>query len=287
MPGSETTPQPLPPAGGRHWPPQLTAWERATNLPLFALALLFLIAYAVPILFPGHPAWIGSAATAVYFLVWLLYAADFVIRFAIAGPGHRFRFLYTHPLDLLMVLLPMLRPLRVLRMIVLLTEVFRRHAQATVRIKAAVYVTTITGMILLLSSLAILDAERGATGSQVADFGDALWWAVVTATTVGYGDMVPQTTEGKVIAGFLMFAAIGLVGLVSGSLASWFVDRVTAAEEQVERAEFTELRARLEYLETQLAEVHRAVVGGPRAEAGVEAGVPRQSSAADEAEPGR
>jgi voltage-gated potassium channel len=115
-------------------------------------------------------------------------------------------------------------------------------------------------MILLVSSLAILDAERTAPDTQVADFGDAVWWSVVTATTVGYGDMVPQTLEGKAIAAFLMFAAIGLVGLVSGSLASWFVDRVSAAEETAERAEFIELRTRLERLERQVGEIHAILV---------------------------
>jgi voltage-gated potassium channel len=251
---------PTPPARDPQWPPQLTAWERATHLPLLALAMLFLVAYAVPILFPGAPAWVETAATGVYAMVWVLYAMDYAVRLRIAGPGRRLRFIYTHPLDLLMVALPMLRPLRVVRIVVLLAEVFRRHAEASKRFQAVCYVVTVTGMILLVSSLAILDAERGAEGSQVSDFGDALWWSVVTATTVGYGDTVPQTGEGKAVAAFLMFAAIGLVGLVSGSLASWFVDRVTAADESTERAEFKELRERLERVERQLAEIHAVLV---------------------------
>jgi voltage-gated potassium channel len=267
---------PSPPSAPGQWPPQLTAWERATNLPLFALALLFLVAYAVPILDPGLPAWVGSAATAVYFLVWAVYAVDYAVRFAMAGRGNRVRFVYTHPLDLLMVLLPMLRPLRVLRMVILVVEVFRRHSQATKRLKAAVYVVSITGMILLVSSLAVLDAERGVPGSQVDDFGDAVWWSVVTASTVGYGDTVPQTVEGRVVAAFLMFAAIGLVGLVSGSLASWFVDRVSAADEDAERVNFAELRTRMDRMERQLAEIHAALVRRDDGGAGVPA--PREPS---------
>ena len=253
MPGPPTPADP-------QWPPQLTAWERATHLPLLALAILFLIAYAVPILAPGVPAWVGAAATGVHLAVWLLYALDYAARLVMAGRGNRRRFVFAHPLDLAMVALPMLRPLRVVRVVVLLAEVFRRHAEASKRFQAVFYVVTVTSMILLVSSLAILDAERGAEGSQVSDFGDALWWSVVTATTVGYGDTVPQTGEGKAVAAFLMFAAIGLVGLVSGSLASWFVDRVTAADESTERAEFTELRERLERVERQLSEIHEVLV---------------------------
>jgi voltage-gated potassium channel len=254
---------PIPREPGQGWPPQLTAWERATNLPLLALALLFLVAYAVPILYPGLPAWVGTIATAVYALVWAVYAADFAVRLVKAGRGNRIRFLYTHPLDLLMVVLPMLRPLRVVRIILLLSEVFRRHAEATKRLQAAFYVVAVTFMILLVSSLAILDAERYATDSQVTDFGDALWWSVVTASTVGYGDTVPQTAEGKAIAAFLMFAAIGLVGLVSGSLASWFVDRVSARDAQrQEEAEngIADMGERLAVLERQVAEIHAVLV---------------------------
>jgi voltage-gated potassium channel len=255
MPGPLTNPDSDP-----RWPPQLTAWERATHMPLLALALLFLVAYAVPILYPGAPGWARTAATGVYVLVWAVYAVDLAVRIVMAGRGNRLRFLATHPLDLLMVALPLLRPLRVVRVVVLLTEVFRRHAEASKRFQAAFYVVTVTIMILVVSSLAILDAERGMDGTQIADLDDAMWWSIVTATTVGYGDMVPQTVEGRAIAAFLMFAGIGLFGLVSGSLASWFVDRVSSAGESTERAEFDELRTRLDRLERQIGELHAALV---------------------------
>ncbi|MCC3763520.1 ion transporter [Glycomyces sp. TRM65418] len=251
---------PPPDAPDAHWPPQLTAWERATHMPLLALALLFLVAYAVPILYPGVPDWARTAATGVYVLVWAVYAVDLAVRVVMAGRGNRLRFLVTHPLDLLMVLLPLLRPLRVVRVVVLLTEVFRRHAEASKRFQAAFYVVTVTTMILVVSSLAILDAERGSEGTQIADLDDAMWWSIVTATTVGYGDMVPQTVEGRAIAAFLMFAGIGLFGLVSGSLASWFVDRVSSASKTAERAEADELRERMDRLERQVGEIHAALV---------------------------
>lgn len=251
---------PTPEPTETRWPPQLTAWERATHMPLLALALLFLVAFAVPILYPGIPGWARTAATGVYVLVWLVYAIDFAIRLKMAGRGNRLRFIVTHPLDLIMVLLPLLRPLRVVRIVVLLTEVFRRHAEASKRFQAAFYVVTVTTMILLIASLAILDAERDVRGTQIAGFSDALWWSIVTTTTVGYGDMVPQTTEGRAIAAFLMFAGIGLFGLVSGSLASWFVDRVSSPGETAERAEVSELRERMERMEHQLAEIHEVLV---------------------------
>ena len=54
------------------------------------------------------------------------------------------------------------------------------------------------------------------------NYGDSLWWAVVTVTTVGYGDIVPETTQGRVVATMLMFTGIALLGTVAASLASFF-----------------------------------------------------------------
>ncbi|WP_198587137.1 potassium channel family protein [Glycomyces xiaoerkulensis] len=257
----------------QRWPEQLTAWERATNTPLFVLALLFLIAYAAPILYPQLPGWVDSVSSLVNLAVWALFAVDFAVRLYLAGSGRRWRFVYTHPLDVIMVLIPLARPLRLVRMVLVFIEAISRHARTSLRTKAGVYITGVTMMILLVASLAILDSEQHADGSQITSFGDALWWSVVTASTVGYGDMVPQTTGGRIVASMLMFAAIGLVGLVSGSLASWFVDRVKTQDDRDDRAEAEDLDRRLAALEAQVAEIHAVLVGGRGEE---ESALPKQ-----------
>jgi voltage-gated potassium channel len=50
-----------------------------------------------------------------------------------------------------------------------------------------------------------------------------MWWAVSTMTTVGYGDRYPVTSEGRVVAAFLMAAGVGLFGTMSGLVAAWFM----------------------------------------------------------------
>jgi len=101
----------------------------------------------------------------------------------------------------------------------------------------------------------VLDAERDAPDASITTFGDALWWTITTISTVGYGDRYPVTVQGRVVAGALMVAGIALLGVVTASIASWFVESVRANDRETERVEaqlaevlveLKELRARLD-----------------------------------------
>jgi voltage-gated potassium channel len=68
-------------------------------------------------------------------------------------------------------------------------------------------------------------AEHHAHGGNIHDFGQGLWWAVVTVTTVGYGDRYPVTPMGQGVAVVLMLAGIGLIGALTATVASYFVEQ--------------------------------------------------------------
>jgi voltage-gated potassium channel len=74
-----------------------------------------------------------------------------------------------------------------------------------------------------ISAVQITISERDLVGSNIKNFGDGLWWAITTVTTVGYGDRYPTTTEGRFLAVLLMFVGISLVGVITASVAAWFV----------------------------------------------------------------
>ncbi|AWH96886.1 ion transporter [Dietzia psychralcaliphila] len=192
-----------------------------------AAALAFLVAYAATVLV--RP--VGAAAVATEVVIWgtwLLFAVDFGVRLALAKP--RGRWLFTHWYELAVIALPMLRPLRLLRLVMMLS-VMHRSAGTAVRGQVIAYAAGSTSVLLVVSSLAMLDAERGAPGGSIETYGEALWWAVVTVTTVGYGDIAPVTPVGRVIATGLMLAGIALLGVVTATLASWIVDRVSEQDE--------------------------------------------------------
>ena len=77
-------------------------------------------------------------------------------------------------------------------------------------------------LVFLLSSLGVLFFEYG-VNRGFANMWDAIWWTLVTAATVGYGDKVPLTTGGRLVAIFVMLLGIGLLGMITGRIASWLV----------------------------------------------------------------
>ena len=86
----------------------------------------------------------------------------------------------------------------------------------------------------------------------MGDFADALWWAIVTVTTVGYGDVIPTSTSGRVIASFLMVAGVSAIPITTSLVVSVFVSRLQREQHAQDADERKELVARLERIEALL-----------------------------------
>lgn len=232
---------------------RVRAWISESEWFLAGVALLFLVAYAWPILQPGLDHTWRRVCGAVQLAAWIVFLLDYLAR--LWSARDRRRYFTRHLLDLLIVALPALRPLRLLRLVILF-RVINRKAAATLRGRVPIYVTISAGTLVLCASLAVLDSERGAAGSNINSFGNALWWAVVTVMTVGYGDHFPVTVAGRFVAAGLMIGGVALFGVVTASFAAWFIDRVRDAEEEeaeaATRRDLTEIAARLEALTAEV-----------------------------------
>ena len=152
-------------------------WERASEWPLMVAAVVFLAAYAVPILHPDLPRWLLDLCRSLSWITWGLFVVDIVVRLVLAD--ERMRYLVRHWYDVLVLALPLLRPLRLLRLIPLLSMLNRR---ATIRLRGRVgiYVAGGASLLAFCAVLAVLDAERSIPDANISDFGDAIWWAVTT-----------------------------------------------------------------------------------------------------------
>lgn len=199
------------------------AYAKRTDGILLALGFLFLVVWSLDTIQPGLPSPIPGLITSVQSLIWLVFVADVAIRITLAHSS--WRFILKHPIDILAVPVPALRPLKILSVFTTGSKVLQgkgaMNATRAVGLSAA--------LLIWIGAVAILGAEGDAPGSNISSFGDALWWALVTTTTVGYGDFFPVTVPGRVIAGVLMLVGISLIGVVTASVAAWFV-RLTTAE---------------------------------------------------------
>ena len=234
------------------------------ELPLVILALVFLVAYSAPILLPTMSPGEVRACRFVEDATYVCFVIDYLARLKLST--NRLGFIRHSFLDLVILLLPMLRPLRTLRLVTLL-QVLDRRIGRTLRGQVVVYLLCATVLVLFIAALAVLDVERPAPDSNIKNFPDALWWAATTITTVGYGEHHPVTGTGRVVAGALMFSGIALLGTVTASIAAWMVERLRDVEEEVEadmHREVMGLRQDVARLEERIRDLTRSLERGDR-----------------------
>lgn len=214
------------------------------------LAALFLAVLLAELLWRHQPASARLALRVLDYGIWAAFAVDYLARLYLVPK--RLRFIWTHPLDLLIVVVPTLRPLRLLRLarLAAVLGILGRHSRASTHLRVAVSVGVSALVLLVVAAAAMFDAERDAPEATIRTFADALWWAAATVTTVGYGDKVPVTGTGKLVAVALMLVGIAVLGVVTAAVAAWFVGqlRTVSEAEQREQATLTDVVAELRAL---------------------------------------
>ena len=194
--------------------------RRLWNSTLTFLAIAFLVSYSYPAFVEEISTSVQSILDTVQWVSWIAFAADLLV--GVLAAESKVHFLKRHPLEILAVLLPFLRPLRLLRFISFGTLVFEKvNLGKSIAISFKVIVTAL--FLTYLAGIEITLAERGEPGATIQTVGDGFWWAITTLTTVGYGDIYPTTTEGRFIAVGLMVSGICVLGVISATVAAWFV----------------------------------------------------------------
>lgn len=199
--------------------------ERATELPMLALALMM-----VPLLILPWTTDLSAQADQWFLLadyaIWAAFTIEFGVKLLVAP--RRLAYLRSHPLEAAMVVVPFLRPLRLMRVLLILrlavalglnTRLIRRFflRRGTGFVLACLLVAVVGGGTL------VFIAESNHASSQITSLGDSYWWAVVTMTTVGYGDYAPVTPVGRGVAGFLMIFGIAALSVTTASVATLMV----------------------------------------------------------------
>lgn len=197
--------------------------ERLLEGPMLISSLLFIPVIVGPfvaelsersedqLFLTGVVLWFGFALE----YLWLLYLAP-----------ERGQMIRTHKLQLLILLIPILRPLQILRLAPAASAVQRTVRSAVLVVGRPgipqYFLGTFAG--IFAGAWFALIFERGQDGASIDDFGTAMWWSFVTVTTVGYGDHFPATGPGQVVAVILMIVGIGGISLLTASVAAVFID---------------------------------------------------------------
>ena len=239
-------------------------WSARMERPLLVASLLFVVVLVLPVLVTDLPPLARTALKVANVGIWLFFTVDYLGRLRLAED--RRHFVRTHVLDLVVVLVPFFRPLRLARLLTVAGRVGQSRgavvADVTKLVTAAAVVTAFLGAVLGL------DAERTAPETTIANFRDALWWALGTMTAVPYGDVYPVTQEGRLVSAALMVLGLVFVGIITAAIAAWFVQYIGHPDEEEVSAELVDVQARLVAIEALLLEL---TAGGlPRQRTGSE-----------------
>jgi voltage-gated potassium channel len=235
---------------------------RATELPMLALSLLLVPLIVVPILVTIPPEWELAWETAGW-VIWAAFALELTVKTYLAP--NRLYYLRTHWFDLVIVFVPFLRSLRILyalralqllRLISIAAKV-GELVRALFGRRGLPYALLVGGLLILASTIAVTVAERGHGGS-IDNFGTALWWAIVTATTVGYGDVAPITPAGRGIAVFVMCIGITLFSLFTANVAAFLLQSSGRSDSRTE-VTLGDIADQLHRLENQVNDLREAL----------------------------
>lgn len=242
----------------------LEKWTRRFELPILIVALLVIPAILIEASSDTSQSW-RDAAAVLNWIIWVVFTAEVALLLAVAPD--RKAWLRHHLLDVAIVLLttPFMpaalqlvraaRLIRLIRLFQLLRLVRTTRALRRLFTAEGVRFTAILAALLVLTGgAAFAEIET----DQHLSAWDGIWWAATTVTTVGYGDIAPQTSAGRVIAIAVMLVGIGFVALLTGAVAETFL----AGRRRGEADQHAEIIGRLDAINARLDQLEGFAGGG-------------------------
>eukprot|EP01037_Dinobryon_pediforme_P001035 gene1035-1044_t len=215
-------------AANHHVPPvTLQEWQKRTALTTLILSLVYTFTFVFPIYWYPVSHDVKRTCEIINYIIWGLFALDYLIQIKLA-PDNR-KYITGHLLTLILVLVPFFRPLRALRAMIFTTQAGNKTRQSLIR-SLPLMITGAAVLMIIIMGAAVLDIERNAPGANIHTPMDALWWGLVTITTIGYGDKFPVTTEGRLVAGIMIIFGVAMISTLTASFAAWILSHDSSKE---------------------------------------------------------
>jgi voltage-gated potassium channel len=264
------------PSGGRH--DLVDRIEEVTKYPMAALGIAWLV-IGIIVVSGNLKHSTSTVLVGILFALWVILLAEYLVRLVVTPnrPGYLKR-RWVEPATVVVPPLQGWHFIGIERMGLLLREgalqleaILKHHSLFRVLIAAA--------GTLFIGAWLVLLFEENAKKSNIHNFPDALWWAVVTVTTVGYGDRFPVTGGGRTVAVVLMLVGIGLIGVLTATVASLFMKEHTDANKEEIKKGHARLGEQLAVISDRLADVERRVGATPAEVAAVDAAADAEADA--------
>lgn len=220
-------------------------YEQWSTFPMFVAAMLWLIGVIFRYSSSLRDVY-GDESRVLLFTTWCIFLVDSAVRFLLDSDRRTFARRYWPTLVALVV-----PPLR----IVLIVSAVRRISSGRGRLAQRVGLYSLYGLtsVVAIGAAAVLIFEIDAPGATIRSYGDAVWWAIVTVVTVGYGDYTPVTVPGRVVAVVMMFAGVSVLSVVTAAVASRWIGRAQSEASPDETVTIADLQQQLAQIQAELA----------------------------------
>ena len=270
------------PSGGRH--DLVDRIERVTRYPMVVLGIAWLV-IGITVLSDDVNGTSSTILVGALFVLWAILLLEYLVRLVVTPDrGGYVRRRWVEPATVLVPPFQGWHFVGIERTGLLFHEgalrvssILKHHGLFRVLIAAAAT--------LFIGAWLVLLFEEKAKGSNIHSYPDALWWAIVTVTTVGYGDRFPVSAGGRAVAVVLMLVGIGLIGVLTATVASVFIKEHTDATKDELRKGHADLGQQLALISDRLADVERRLGATPTEMDAVETAAQADAAANGPVEP--
>jgi len=273
------------PSGGRH--ELVDRIERLTRYPMALLGIVWLVVAVIIVTTDLN----GSSSTFLVgslFALWVVLLVEYLVRLVVTP--NRGSYLKRRWIEPATVVVPPLQGWHVvgIEKMCLLVQEATLQVEAILKHHSLFRVLIAAAGTLFLGAWLVLLFEKNVKNTNIHNYPDALWWAIVTVTTVGYGDRFPVSGGGRTVAVILMLLGIGLIGVLTATVASLFVKQHTDANKEEIKKGHANLGQQLAVIGDRLADVERRLGATPADVAGVDSAAEADAAAdrTDEPDPG-